>query len=45
MYSPYLQSKNRDADKEKGLADTVGEWVAGMNWESGTDVYTDTSIK
>ena len=40
MYWPYLQSKNRDADKKKGLEDTVGEWVGGMNWESSSDIYT-----
>ena len=27
----YLQGKNRDADTEKGLVDTVGEGEGGMN--------------
>ena len=27
----YLQGKNRDADKEKGLVDTVGEGEDGIN--------------
>ena len=35
----YLQGKNRDADTEKGLVDTVGEEEGEMNWESSPDIY------
>ena len=31
-----LQGRNRDADAEKGLVDTVGEGLGGMNWETGS---------
>ena len=36
----YLQRRNRDADVEKGLVDTVGEGKDGTNWESTIDMYT-----
>ena len=35
----YLQGRNKDADIENRLEDTVGGREDGMNWESNTDTY------
>ena len=35
-----LQGRNRDADVENGLVDTVREGKSGINSESGIDIYT-----
>lgn len=37
--------KNRYADVETGLADTVGEEEGGMSWESSTDRYTPPCVQ
>ena len=40
----YFQGRNRDAEIENGLVDTVEE-EDGTNWESSTDRYTLPYIK
>ena len=35
----YLQDRNRDADVEKGLVDTVGEGEGGTNWRSIVETH------
>ena len=35
----YLQGRNRDADVENGLVDTVGEGEDGASWESSIDIW------
>ena len=40
----YLQSKNRDTDRENKPMDTKGI-ESGMNWEIRTDMYTLLGIK
>ena len=41
----YLQGRNRDADVENGLVDTVGEGKSGINSESSTDIYIPPCVK
>ena len=36
----YLQSRNRDTDIENKCMDTKQGKEDGMNWETGTDIYT-----
>ena len=40
----YLQGKNRDAEVENGVVDTVGGVNGWMNWESSTDIYIRTAL-
>ena len=40
----YMQSRNRDTDRENKPMDTKGI-EGGMNWEIGTDMYTLLGIK
>ena len=37
--------RNRDANTENGLVDTVGEGKSGMNGESSINIYTLSCIK
>ena len=39
------QGRNKNADVENGLEDTVGEGEAGMKWESSIDIYTLPNVK
>ena len=41
----YLQSRNRDTDVENKLMVTKQGSGGGMNWETGTDIYTVMCIK
>ena len=41
----YLQGRNRDADVENGLVDTVKEGEGGMNWESSIERYPLPCVK
>ena len=41
----YLQGRNRNADVEEGLVDTVGEGEGGMNWEIRVDINTLPCVK
>jgi len=41
----YLHGRNRDADVENGLMDTVREGEGGTNGESNTDIYTLPCVK
>ena len=36
----YLQGRNREADIEKRVVDTVGKGEGGMKWGSNTETYT-----
>ena len=38
----YLQSRNRDSDRENRLMDTAGKGEGGTNWESIIEIYTNT---
>ena len=40
----YLQSRNRDTDREQTYEQQVGKG-GGMNWETGMDIYTRLCIK
>ena len=40
-----LQGRNKGADVENGLMDTVGEGEGGTNWDSGIDKYTLSCVK
>ena len=40
----YLQGKNRDAEVENGVVDTVGGVNDWINWESSTDIYIHTAL-
>ena len=35
-----FQGKNRDADIENELVNPAEEGEGGVNWKSGTDIYT-----
>ena len=41
----YLQGRNRDADRENGLVDTMGKVEGGTNWEQSIDTYIQPCIK
>ena len=41
----YLQEKNRDADTENGLVDTVGEGEGGTSWENSIGIYILPRVK
>ena len=41
----YLPGRNRDADVENGLVDSVGKGECGMNWESSIESYTSPCVK
>ena len=41
----YLQGRNKDADIENGLVDTVQGGAGGTNWESSTETHTLLCIK
>ena len=40
-----MQSSNRDADVKNGCVDAGGDGEGGVNWETGTDIYTLPDIK
>ena len=40
-----MQGRNRDADIEKRLVDTVGEGEGGMNWECSIKTYILPGVK
>ena len=41
----YFHSRNRDADIENWLVDTVREWEGGINWENNIETYTLAHVK
>ena len=41
----YSQCRNRDADIENGLVNTVGKGEGRTNWESNIDIYTLPCVK
>ena len=41
----YVQGRNKDADVENGLVNTVRVGEGGMNWESSIDIYILTHVK
>ena len=40
-----LQGRNRDIDIENGYVDIAGEREGGMDWESITDIHTQSCVK
>ena len=40
-----LQERIRDTDIEKRFVDTAGGGEGGMNWKSGTDLYSLAFVK
>ena len=40
-----MQGRNRGADLENRLVDTVGKGEGGLNCESSSDVYTPPCVK
>ena len=40
-----LQGRNRDIDIENGYVDIAGEREGGMDWESITDIHTQSCLK
>ena len=40
-----MQGRNRDADTENRLVDTVREGEGGTNWESTMEMYTLSYVK
>ena len=40
-----LQGRNRDIDIENGYVDIEGEREGGMDWESITDIHTQSCVK
>ena len=41
----YLQGRNRDSDIENRLLDAVRQREGGMNWETGTEIYSLLYVK
>ena len=42
---PRGQDRNKDSDVDNGLEDTGMGRVAGVNWESGMDIYILPNVK